>query len=204
MTVAPPRPLAHSYSNHDGIGENPYELIPSHWGTMERWRVTALQTGEMNDYERVRNDAIEAQTKLDDIAAREEALDERERGLGVAAAQIAALAGRASVLWDRIEQARADQREEPLAHPPGEPGETSKQPEPSLPLADDTHVPTGDLHDLPAKEDPDVEEDTRGEFLRLKAPMSLDDEVEFPTSELPQPPVVAQPIAAGLDQDDQS
>jgi hypothetical protein len=41
------------------------------------------------------------------------------------------------------------------------------------------------LHVVEAKQPPDIE----------------GDEVEFPTGELPLPPVAAQPIAAGLDQE---
>ena len=68
MTVAPCHPPVHAYD-----GADPYEIIPSKWGNLPRWHVNANLTGEMKDYERVRNDAIEAEAKLADIAAREKA-----------------------------------------------------------------------------------------------------------------------------------
>ncbi len=69
MTIAPSLPLIHGYE-----GANPYEIIPSKWGNLPRWHVNANLTGEMKGYERVRNDAIEAEAKLADIEAREKAL----------------------------------------------------------------------------------------------------------------------------------
>jgi hypothetical protein len=144
-----------------------------------------------------RMDAIEAREARLDV--RQDALDQRERGLGVIATQIADLAGRASVIWDRIERARADAMEEPLAAPPGTP---SKEPEPSLALEGDAIAGTspGEPSDHPTKEDQEFEGDPRGEFLRLKHPVTSDQR-EFPTGELPTPPVVQQPIAAGLDKE---
>jgi hypothetical protein len=72
-----------------------------------------------------------------------------------------------------------------------------------LELEDDTHIPNGDLHDIPAK-DPNEEQqmygDPAGELLRLKAHVTLD-QTEFPDPELQHPPVMKQPIAAGLDED---
>lgn len=68
MTIAPQHPPVHAYD-----GADPYEIIPSKWGNLPRWHVNANLTGEMKDYERVRNDAIEAEAKLADIAAREKA-----------------------------------------------------------------------------------------------------------------------------------
>ena len=195
MTTSPARPLVHAYE-----GENPFDIVDSAWGSIERWRAQALHTGEVSGLttiaDHVRSDAI---TRLDAIEAREtqlsarqDALDQRERGLGVIAAQIADLAGRASVVWDRIERARADATEEPIAHPPGNdeaPEPKSKEPEPSLELEDDAIAGTspGDL---------DLELNSHGEFLR-KVP----DQAEFPDPELPHPPVVEQPISVGLDEE---
>ena len=97
----------------------PYELIPSKWGTLPRWHVNAQLTGEMRSYERVRNDAIEAEAKLADVEAREKAMLAEHLALQTERAafdvekrafadQAAALAGRLSVEWGRIEKLRAD------------------------------------------------------------------------------------------------
>jgi hypothetical protein len=59
-------------------------------------------------------------------------------------------------------------------------------------------VPTSYVHssgDLPDPGSP------HGEFPRLTRPIALD-QTEFPDPELPHPPVVQQPIAAGLDDKD--
>jgi hypothetical protein len=77
--------------------------------------------------------------------------------------------------------------------------EASKEPEPSLELENDTI--SGTLPGDPSQSD--TNGDPRGEFLRLSKPVTMD-QTEFPTGELPTPPEVPQPIAAGLDQDDQS
>jgi hypothetical protein len=57
----------------------------------------------------------------------------------------------------------------------------------SVLLSHDTHVPSGELHIIAAK-DPEQEHpfahDARGESLRLKYPVSAD------KSELPTPPVI--------------
>ena len=107
--------------------------------------------------------------------------------------QAAALAG-LSVEWDRIEKLRADQLEEPLSAPPGT--DPNKEPEPLLELEGDNIAGTssGDPSDPQNKED----QGPHGEFLRLKSPVTAY-QTEFPHGELPVPPVVQQPIVAGLD-----
>ena len=103
--------------------------------------------------------------------------------------------GKASVLFDRLHKLRADQAEEPLATPPGA---ENKEPEPALELEDSevSGRAPGDPSEDPTKED----QDRPGEFLKLKAPVSMD-QAEFPVPELPHPPEVQQPIAAGLDKE---
>ena len=195
MTVAPQHPPVHAYD-----GADPYEIIESKWGKVERWRALAMATGEAGaltslskqvraDFASIvaRQDARDAQ-----LNSRQDALDERERQIGVMAAQVSEMAGRLSVEWDKLLKARADQQEEPLPTPPGDPSDPgddpNKPPEPSLELEDTNG-------DLPDPGDP------AGEFPRLTKPVALD-QTEFPTGELPTPPFVKQPIAAGLDDGD--
>ena len=96
--------------------------------------MNANLTGEMKDYERVRNDAIEAEAKLADIEACEKAMlaehlanaeraafDAEKRAF---ADQAAALAGRLSVEWT-------------------DPDNPNKLPEPSLELEGDSRMTGG-------------------------------------------------------------
>jgi hypothetical protein len=182
MTQAPQHPPVHGYE-----GKDPYEIIDSKWGKMERWRAISQATGELSALtvltEKVRNDAADIAVRQDareaHLNSREDALSAREMQIGVMAAQIADMAGRMSVEWDKLQKAKADAAEEPLPAPPGDPSERSKDPDPSLELEGDNIPGTEDPDDPPAKED----------------------QPEFPDPELPKPPVVQQPIAAGLDHD---
>jgi hypothetical protein len=185
MTTAPQHPPVHGYS-----GEDPYELIPSPYGVMERWRAAAMSTGEVSGLSAlsdwVKNDTV---AKLDGIeereravSAREDAISARERVHAVNVANFVDFVGKASALFDRLDKLHADQEreaEDPLTLPPGAPSEVSKEPE--LAPEDDTHIPGGELHDIPAKA------------------LETSDQTEFPDPELPRPPVQQQPISAGLD-----
>ena len=145
MSTAPQFPHTRSYE-----GSDPYELIDSKWGLLPRWHVNANLTGEMKDYERVRNDAINAQSRLDDLAAREKALMADKMAFAAEKAAFkadaeafgagaSALMGRMAVEQDRLEKIKADQHEQqPPFLPPGEqsddPGDL---PEPALELEGD-------------------------------------------------------------------
>lgn len=188
---------------------DPWATITTPWGELPAWKADAIANGAMNVYAQVRNDAVEAQSKRADIEAREQAVtarelaaDAREQQLAVSAARLRDAVGRADAHWDKIEQARADQEREPepQAHPPDQPADPAPgadaalpgDPSKPAPQADELHAYASDLPDLPDKQE--AEPDARGEFLRLKG-----DEEEFPDPQLARPPVVQQPIAAGLD-----
>ncbi len=57
MTVAPSHPPVHAYE-----GADPYEIIDSKWGRLERWRALAMATGEASALtelsKKVRNDSV--------------------------------------------------------------------------------------------------------------------------------------------------
>ena len=127
----------------------------------------------------------------------EDSIAARERIHAVNVTKFVDFVGKASVLFDRLDKLRADQAEEPLAAPPGT---ENKEPEPALSLEDAEVSGTspGEPSEAPEKKDLDP----HGEFLKLKAPISMD-QAEFPDPELPHPPEVQQPIAAGLDHDQQ-
>jgi hypothetical protein len=133
----------------------------------------------------VHNDAaeeiadIEARERA--LAAREEACNARKKAHAVSVAQFVDFVGKASVLFDRIQQARADQEREPIALPPDN---QHKLPDLSLEVE-------GDAIPGKAPGNPPI---TDGDFLRLKHSVSTD-QAEFPQGELPAPPVIQQPIA---------
>jgi hypothetical protein len=213
MTSAPSHPPVHAYSP----GKNPMELVQTSSGNkMERWRADALLVGETSALtelsKQVRSEATETITDIEAreaaLNARDDAISARERQHAVSVAQFVDFVGKASVLFDKLQKARDDAiaaEREPLAHPPGHPGDPSdpsKLPEPSLALENDTPAPDGSLHVIPAQEDPDIEGDNRGEFLRLKHPVTTDTDAEFVDPKLPRPPTeFQQPIAAELDED---
>jgi hypothetical protein len=188
MTVAPSHPPVHSYD-----GEDPYEIIDSKWGKMERWRAISQATGELSALtvltEKVRNDAADIAVRQDAreraLNSREDSISARELKVAIDAAMVSELMGRVGKAIDWIEKQKADAEEPPLPTPPGsdavsasgDPSDPSKEPEPSLELEGDN---------IPGTEDPDD-------------PSAKEDQPEFPDPELPHPPVVQQPIAAGLD-----
>ena len=118
---------------------------------MPAWKAATYATGTteaaMRALEQVRNDSATIVARQDareaSLNTRQDALDQRERQIGVMAAQVADMAGRMAVEWDKL-QACADQEreaEDPLTLPPGtdEVAARSKEPEPSLELEGDTH-----------------------------------------------------------------
>ena len=117
MTMAPAHPRVHSYDP----GKNPMELVDTPSGRMERWRADALLVGETSAATQARHEAIET---IDDLIQQKRELAAGQAALAIERAtfdaekrafadQAAALAGRLSVEWDRIEKLRADRIEEP-------------------------------------------------------------------------------------------
>jgi hypothetical protein len=171
--------------------EDPFELIPSPWGVIERWRASTLSTGTMGALaqvcEIVRADAAEAVARADAMEARK-ALVQR------LCDQVAEMQERINTLAEPLEaRHRADQEEqererlaafeqEPIELPPG----TSEVPDEELEVLrhpDDTHVPGGELHDVPPKEE------------RLPEPTEED-------QELPEPPELTSDQAEFEDPED--
>jgi hypothetical protein len=201
MVTAPARPLVHAYLG-DG---DPMEIVDSPFGRMEREKARAMATGEFSGLvdlsKKIRNDSAAIAAKHDErereLQARADAISARERQHAVSVARFTDFVGKAAVLFDRIEKARADQEREPIAHPPGHP---SAQ-EDDAPA----HTPGGELHVIEAKDPDDGEAEladdsipgkvsvTDGDFLRLKHPIATD-QAEFPEGEeLPTPPEFKAP-----------
>jgi hypothetical protein len=198
MTVASARPLMHAYS-----GDDPMEIIDYHGRKLERWRALAEETGRLSALvelsKQVRNDSATIVARHDAreaaLNSREDSIAERERIHAVHVTQFVDFVGKASVLFDRLHKLRADQQEEPLSLPPGH-----KTEEPDPPLAQEDTEVSGTSPGEPTETDPKEDQDPRGGFLKLTHPISMD-QAEFPDPELPHPPVVNQPIAAGLDRE---
>ena len=170
-----PGPYAMTDATSTPGHEDPFEIIDSPWGHIEQWRASTLATGTMGAlaqvYDIVRADAAEAVARADAMEARK-ALVQR------LCDQVVELQARINTLADALEarhradvEARERQQEldeEPIEEPPG----TSAD-------APAGRHNTGDLHDLPAPEDP-----TRTELEEA------DQEFELPEDKLPEPPVL--------------
>ena len=200
MSTAPARPLMHAYLDEG----DPMEIVDSPFGRMEREKAKAMATGEFSGLvelsKKIRNDSAALVARQDardaELNSREDSIAARERVHAVNVTRFVDFVGKVSVLFDRIQKARADQAEEPLATPPG----ASKDPEPALALeeAEVSGTSPGEPTEPEPKED--EEGDPYGEFPRLTKPIAMD-QPEFPNPELPEPPEVQQPIAVGLDKD---
>jgi hypothetical protein len=177
MTTAPARPLVHAYD-----GADPYEIIDTRKGKMERWRAIAQETGELSALvelnKQIRSDSAGIAARLDareaELNARADAISSRELQHAVKVTQFVDFVGKASVLSDRLHKLRADQAEEPLSLPPGH---KSELPDPPLAQGDGT---------------------SPGE---PSEPETKEDQTEFPDPDLPHPPEVQQQIAVGLDKE---
>jgi hypothetical protein len=191
MVTAPSHPPVHSYDP----GKDPMEIVDTASGRMERWRADALLVGETSGLsalsKQILNDSVAITARQDareaELNARQDSLDVREKAHAVSVANFVDFVGKASVLFDKLERRRADaiagKQDEPLAHPPGDP------PDPSLSLEDDTHIPGGELHVIPAK-DPEQEHaqmDRAGDRLRLKYPVRSEDQNASSHGGLPHP-----------------
>lgn len=205
MSTAPERPLMRPYS-----GADPYEMIDTRMGKMERWRAVAQETGELSALvelnKQIRSNSVGIAARLDarerDLNARADAINARELQHAVKVTQFVDFVGKAATLFDRLQKARADQAEEPLAAPPGaDPSDQNKPPEPVLELEDDAIAGTSPDLAVP----PEEQERHFAEGLRLRTPITHDQDeppaagVEFPTDPLPHPAAQQQPISAGLD-----
>lgn len=188
MTTAPKYPLEHAHTGD----ENPFDLIDTNeWGTIERWRAVALETGSLGAMS-VINKQLRADSAavLDSIAereeqltAREEACDAREAAHKVSVSNFVDFVGKASVLFDRLHQLKADAEEGPLPSPPG-------SDEVSAPGAQIDPSQEPDTGELPGQEP--------GEDEHI-APHGGKDQSEFPDPQLPHPPEQPQPISPGFD-----
>jgi hypothetical protein len=186
---------------------NPWELVRTPFGEMEQWRASAMtcgSVGALSDYmrdtisrfDRFRNDSA---SFVDTLIERERALSAREDVVTKRETVLADLMGRTAQLLDRVERrvGDAEKFDEPIDLP-GEasaPGEASDDAASSeLPTPTDAHVAqSGELHDVPAKEDPELtaDEGFLPEELELQTPTSPAPAARPRGSAFPQPIAVS-------------
>lgn len=134
--------------------ENPWEIIDSPWGHIERWRASTLATGTMGCLAQVaaivRNDAAELEQKTVELDAKKHAVLSTIN-------RLVKFMSRVDELTTRVEQLEAKRRadeeqqrefeEEPIPEPPGT----------VCPSVAADHQPGGELHSVAPKEEPPSE-----------------------------------------------
>jgi hypothetical protein len=167
--------------------ENPWEMVDTPMGRMESWRAATLMTGETSASaaflkqfradSNLAHDALNA--REDAVSRREAAILAREALIRDAVTKVHALLSRADSLVSRAEEARSQPPDEPLDEPPRD---------------NEVPSPSGELHDLPPKEeaselpvDPPEEEapdddDEPNILQRAPAPMQDPNEPQIPST----------------------
>ena len=205
MTHDPHLPTLEQIMN----GNNPFEILATPLGAMERWRAETMLIGTTGGiqsvYSAIRDDAATQAARADESEARNALIehlctkvDEFERRFADHEARLAA----AEEKRRADEQAAREFEEEPIALPPSE--------EPGDPIAQDNinaHEPSGDLHTLGAKEEEPPEPLAEDEEL----PSELPQQAEFALPEpgmttdarrkAPKGGAVSQPTAISLNED---
>jgi len=183
---------------------SPYDLVDSPFATekIEAWRAQSLALGASGAlaafhrlYEMVRNDAADQAARADEAKA-------REALVAHLCDQVAAMQERINRLADQLEQRqRADEEKarqqhrfdaEEITLPPDISEKQASAPPKEI--GGDTPVPSGELHDIAAKEEPSLEGDEVGDLPK---------ELEDPPDPVPKPrgSVYPQPVAISLNKE---
>src|SRR6516225_11169506 len=141
---------------------DPFEVIDTPWGRIERWRASTLATGTMGALAQVaaivRNDAAALEEKTAALDAKKSAVLSTVNRLLRFMSRVDALTSRVEALEAKRKADEAVQRkldEEPIELPPDI---SEKQTlAPPAEIGDDTHQPGGELHAVAAKEEPPSE-----------------------------------------------
>jgi hypothetical protein len=200
---------------------DPFEIIDSPWGQIEAWRASTMATGTMGAYDtyvahtrtelqQMRDDSVGI---LADAAEKIATLQKLQDGVLKLMHRLDAQVTRLEAQHRRDAELEAERQRfaEPIALPPGEepsredgrdlPGMGECEPDlPSNPGSDEAAgpPPAGDLHSLPAKEDPMEAIEDQGvlpaELLKDTPPETGN----YPSMEEPERKQVPQPTAISL------
>jgi hypothetical protein len=181
-------------------GNNPYEILDTPLGTMERWKAETMFIGTTSGAQHVladiRADAAEA-------AARADAEQARSALTAHLCDQITELSRRFDNLEARLneaedkrrsdEQAQCKFEEEPLTLPPDIAEYQASTP--PAEIGDDTPAPSGELHALGPSKEPEPELEVEGDAVG-----DLPKELEEPPDPVPEPKgsVYPQPVSISL------
>ena len=163
-------------------------------------------------FESIRADAAEAAARADAEEARTtlikhvcERVDALAARVDAFASELATFKAKERADAEAAAQAEEERRrqleEDPLEDPPDIAEFQALNPPSEIGDAEE-HQPGGELHDIAAKKDPDLEvEDDEGtlpnELLEGVPPAPAN----YPNSELPHPPVVSQPVSVSLNKE---
>ena len=137
---------------------NPWELIDTPWGTIEAWRASTMATGTMGALAQVativRSDTAELQEKTVAFDAKKASVLRTVNKLLNFMSRVDALTSRVEALEAKRKADEATQRDfeaEPLELPPDIHEYQTRTP--PAEIGDEGHVPGGELHDLPPKDE---------------------------------------------------
>src|SRR5262249_18620363 len=186
-------------------GRNPYEIIETPLGVMERWRAETLIIGTFSGAQRVyadiradeatfnaRADADKARTALiQHLCAKVDAFQSK---LDHLVAEVAA--EREARRADAARQKKFD--EEPLTLPPDIAEKQASEP----PAKIENDAGASKEPDPPLEEDPrSAEDDGEGDLPKELLEGVPPAPSNYPNPELPHPPVVSQPVSISLNEE---
>jgi len=203
---------------------DPFEVIDTPWGRMEAWRASTIATGTMGALAQVaaivKNDAAALEEKTAALDAKKSAVLSTVNRLLRFMSRVDALTSRVEAMEEKRKADEAAQRkfeEEPLTLPPDIHEYQTRTP--PAEIGDEGHVPGGELHDLPPKDEelpepPEVESDAGGvplsygnvptSYVRGAPKDQAGDLPEALEQGLPEPPpeprgsAVSQPVSISL------
>ena len=137
---------------------DPFEVIDTPWGRMEAWRASTIATGTMGALAQVaaivKNDAAALEEKTAALDAKKSAVLSTVNRLLKFMSRVDALTSRVEAMEEKRRADEEQQREfeeEPLTLPPDIHEYQTRTP-PSE-IGDETHTPSGELHDLSPKDE---------------------------------------------------
>jgi hypothetical protein len=165
--------------------EDRFALIDTPWGQLPAWKASAMAMGAAgalqelhNVYLTVRNDASEASARADEAQAQRtliqhvcDQIAEFEKRFDAHVARLAEAEDKRRA-DERAEQAAREFEEEPLTLPPDLAARQTSAP--PTKIGDETTPPGGELHAVPAKEEPEPDlevEDNEGDLPPEIAPL---------------------------------